>query len=201
MNDTLEKTPGVYVRSNEHAPAHELDMLWSGTRTSHFREERSAVLFFCFGLIVGILLTAAVAFFFFIKPSIKTGDNLLTVPVREEGQATSAQVDKEPAGITHITQPIEAPVSNKPDAATISTPTEQTAPGSTRPVQTTTTATPVAGAGHHVVKNGDTLGSIAYKYYGSSAPDFVEKITRANGMKNPNSLKLDQDLVIPPKNY
>jgi hypothetical protein len=51
------------------------------------------------------------------------------------------------------------------------------------------------------VMPGDTLGKISLKMYGSTEPKFLQKIQRANNMKNPNSLKLDQVLTIPPKEY
>jgi len=53
----------------------------------------------------------------------------------------------------------------------------------------------------YTVVAGDTLGKISLKVYGSTAPKYQEKIQRANNMKNPNHLKLDQTLTIPPKEY
>jgi len=53
----------------------------------------------------------------------------------------------------------------------------------------------------YTVVGGDTLGKISLKVYGSTAPKYQEKIQRANNMKNPNHLKLDQVLTIPPKEY
>lgn len=47
------------------------------------------------------------------------------------------------------------------------------------------------------VKNGDTLGAIAYKYYGISTPEKIQKIQLANKMKTPDNLQLDQKLIIP----
>ncbi|HEY9745998.1 MAG TPA: LysM peptidoglycan-binding domain-containing protein [Oculatellaceae cyanobacterium] len=51
------------------------------------------------------------------------------------------------------------------------------------------------------VVSGDTLGRIAEKVYGSSAPKYIEKIQRANNMSSPDSLQIGQKLVIPPKDY
>lgn len=53
----------------------------------------------------------------------------------------------------------------------------------------------------YTVVSGDTLGKIAEKVYGSSAPEYVDKIQRANNMSSPDKLQLDQKLVIPPKGY
>ena len=47
----------------------------------------------------------------------------------------------------------------------------------------------------YVVKEGDTLVSISRKYYGTMQG--VEKIMKANGIKNEKKLKIGQELVIP----
>jgi hypothetical protein len=85
-----EKTPGVYVRAENELP-HELDMLWSNTRTYH-KEERSPLISFIAGLLVGVILTSAVFLLFFNQPHIKTGENQMTAPMTEdlEGAQTPA---------------------------------------------------------------------------------------------------------------
>ena len=181
MQETMEKPPGVYVRANETPPAHELDMLWAGNRGFHVPEERSPILFFAFGFLIGAVLTAAVAFFFFIQPNIQVGDSVLTQPTVE--------------------QELQADTQAAPTEAT-GAPPQTTAPASSSSA-TTTGASTVGGvkAQRHTVQNGDTLGSIALRYYGSSAPMYIDKLTRANKLTNPNSLKLDQELIVPPKDY
>lgn len=47
------------------------------------------------------------------------------------------------------------------------------------------------------VKKGDNLTAIAIKFYKSGAPKFIEKIVKANSLKNPNSLKVGMKLTIP----
>lgn len=49
----------------------------------------------------------------------------------------------------------------------------------------------------YVVKSGDTLGAIAYKFYGTSNPAKVERIQAVNNMKTPDDLQVDQKLIIP----
>lgn len=49
----------------------------------------------------------------------------------------------------------------------------------------------------YVVKSGDTIGSIAYKFYGSVDPSKIEKIQTANNMKSVDSIQIDQKLIIP----
>lgn len=179
-----DKTPGVYVRNHDIAPSHELDLLWSGNRTHHMRDERSPIIAFVFGLVVGALLTAAVAFFFFIKPEIKTGESTMTTSAVNEAASTQPHV-------THVVTPLEpSSSSGQAEASATSTATSiKTAPPST------------IGESKYTVKSGDTMESIARHHYGAGTPNFIEKIRRANGIKNVNSLKLDQELVIPPKSY
>lgn len=47
------------------------------------------------------------------------------------------------------------------------------------------------------VKSGDTLGAIAYKFYGVDNPDKVNSIQTANNLKSPDDLQIDQKLIIP----
>jgi hypothetical protein len=159
--ETTEKTPGVYVRTNEREPQ-ELDMLWSGSR-NYVKEERSPVVFFGAGLLLGIILTSAVFILFINKPQIKMGENKLTTPITDE------------SGLMN---------NNNTNGSTAKTETSAKAGGRT-----------------YTVKSGDTLGHIAEKEYGNSGPEMVDKIQRANNLKNPNDIHEGQELVIPPSNY
>lgn len=47
----------------------------------------------------------------------------------------------------------------------------------------------------HIVKTGDTLSSISFKYYGD--PNKYDQIIKYNNLKNENSLYVDQELKIP----
>jgi LysM repeat protein len=213
--DLHDQDLGVYVRSQDQGPAHELDLLWSGNRGHHLRDDRSPVVSFAFGAIVGAALTAAVAFFFFIKPEIKAGESTMADPVTAQQmtpQVNPATVSS--PSVTTVVVPSEGtqtstgkppensvnPIQALVQSATGST-TQQTASSQTPAVSTATPAVSSMASSKHVVKNGDTLESIARKYYGSGTPDLISKIQRANNMKNPNRLKLDQELTIPPKSY
>lgn len=163
-----EKTPGVYVRAENQEPQ-ELDMLWSNSK--HYqREERSPLMSFLAGLVVGTILTTAVFLLFMHQPEIKTGNDLAT-PVLEDGGLESANTDN------------AAPKPSEPGPAS--------SPGDLTPANTQT----------YTVRSGDTLGGIAGKFYGSTAPKYVEKIQRANNLRSADSLQLNQKLVIPPKSY
>ncbi len=65
------------------------------------------------------------------------------------------------------------------------------------PVATVTNAPPVTGSRTHVVQKGDTLQSLALRYYGTRSA--WEKIFMANRMLLPtkDQLKVGQQLVIP----
>lgn len=172
MSDTAEKSPGVYVRTGEYEP-HELDMLWSGTR--HFgKEERSPIIFVAVGLIIGVVITAALFSLLFSKPQITTGENELTAPIVNE---------------TELLQKTEV----IPAAPEVMPATETT------PVSAPAAAT--SGTQTYVVKSGDTLESIARRFYGSGTPAMIRKIQQANAMNNPDALQIDQKLVIPPRSY
>ncbi|HYF52071.1 MAG TPA: LysM peptidoglycan-binding domain-containing protein [Planctomycetota bacterium] len=57
----------------------------------------------------------------------------------------------------------------------------------------------VSEAATHKVESGETLGSIAQKYYGASGPKTIAKIVDANKGLNPAKLKVGQEIVIPAK--
>lgn len=169
-SDMQEKTPGVYVRADNNELPHELDMLWSGSRPYH-REERSPLISFIAGLVVGAILTSAVFWLVFLRPQVKTNENEITVPVSEDlnGKAT------QPEGAASQNGNANGPVAANGQQQGAST--------------------------SYTVVSGDTLGRIAEKVYGSSNPELIDKIQRANNMSSPDQLQIDQKLVIPPKNY
>ncbi len=162
--DLQERTPGVYVRADHELP-HELDMLWSNSRLFQ-REERSPVLSFVAGLLLGILVTTAVFMLIINRPHITTNTSEVTTPVADQAE-----------------------------------PAEPASAESKAPASAPRTAGPRGGETTYTVQSGDTLGGIAYKVYGSSAPQYVDKIQRANNLPSPDAIQIDQKLVIPPKNY
>lgn len=64
----------------------------------------------------------------------------------------------------------------------------------TAAVEETTTA---KGNEAYTVKSGDTLAGIIIRFYGSYDVSKIDKIQKANGMKNPNDLQIGQTLTIP----
>jgi len=51
---------------------------------------------------------------------------------------------------------------------------------------------------HHLVKSGDTLSQICAAAYGTARKDVVEALARANGLSEPEALRIGQQLVLPP---
>jgi LysM repeat protein len=166
-----EGSPGVYVRGDESELPQELDVLWSGSK-AHHREERSPIVPFLFGLIVGAALAAAFFFLFMMRPdNAKIQDNSLTLPVTDSLQQ-------------------DMPTLNGENGH-----------GSSKHASTAESSASNVSLKRYTVKSGDTLSTIAEEVYGSSQEEYVEKIQRANKLDNPNQLKLDQELIIPPKRY
>lgn len=179
-----ERAPGVYTRSENRSP-NELDMLWSGSK--FHKEERSPFIFFVAGFILAAILTSAVFLVLNNKPKAEAppqNADYLQTPVEDPLQSAA---------------PLES--GNEPATATTNTPGDDNAPAATSAAPaTSSTAAPTARYKTYVVKSGDNLGVIAEKVYGSSSPEYVDKIQRANNMSSPDKLQLDQELVIPALN-
>lgn len=169
--DGQEKAPGVYVRTDESELPQELDMLWSGPK-AHHKEDRSPIIPFLFGIAVGAVLSAAFFFLFILQPDrVSVQENAITLPVTD-----TLQQDVPTLGDDNIQGGDSSSDSSKKPVVRID-------------------------SKRYTVKSGDTLGSIAEQAYGSSSLEYIEKIQRANNLDNPNQLKLDQVLIIPPKRY
>jgi nucleoid-associated protein YgaU len=118
--------------------------------------------------------------------------------------AEAAKAESAGPAITTEVRPSEAPkvtkaTSSITDAVTAAktAATPKTTVKTTTPKATTTVST--TGSKQHVIQSGDTLGGLANKYYGSSDPALIDKIQKANNIKNPNGLQLNQKIIIPPK--
>ena len=49
----------------------------------------------------------------------------------------------------------------------------------------------------YIVKSGDTINGIAYRYYGKYNEAKIQEILRVNNISNPASLSIGQELIIP----
>jgi nucleoid-associated protein YgaU len=140
-------------------------MLWSNSK-AYQREDRSPIISFVAGFLVGAVLTGAVFILFFSQPKVQTGASELEAPISESVTPGTEKGN----GLLNTAEKASTPASS-------------------------------TGNTSYKVVNGDTLGRIAGKVYGSSAPQYIDKIQRANSMNSPDSLQIGQTLVIPPKNY
>jgi LysM repeat protein len=109
------------------------------------------------------------------------------------------QVDQDRATIQQLQQSLAAvsqTPSTNPSAAT--TPGAATAPDTSSTPTSTATAPATSTNGQtYKVKAGDTLGSIAAKFYGRTNHDLVALIEQANGMVDA-TIRPGQTLTIPP---
>lgn len=96
--DTQEKAPGVYVRDDEHEQPHELDMLWSNPRSYH-RDDRSPIIAFIAGLLIGIVLTSAVFLLLVMRPNVQTSVEPPIIPLPERANQNAT------VGSDHSTRP------------------------------------------------------------------------------------------------
>lgn len=137
----------------------------------YHKEERNPLISFIAGLIVGAVITSAVFLLLVMRPQVQTGANEIMAPVSEE-----------------MTEGQEQQAASEKEI------------GNERPAAKAKGLSSSGGTTYTVV-SGDTLGKIAEKNYGSSSPEYMDKIQRANNMSSPDKLQLDQKLIIPPKDY
>lgn len=62
---------------------------------------------------------------------------------------------------------------------------------------TVATSEPTVTEEKYIIKKGDTIGAIAYRFYGKYSDAKIEEILRVNNIKNPAGLKIGQELIIP----
>lgn len=49
----------------------------------------------------------------------------------------------------------------------------------------------------YIVKKGDTLNGIAYRFYGKYSEEKINEIQKVNNIKNPAAISIGQELIIP----
>ena len=123
----------------------------------------------------------------------------------EDSPVQRASVDSEVAPVTPVTpavavrQPTPAPQPTRPTQGTPSRPTG-TASTTTRPgtQPTSTTTRPASGSGRrHVISKGDTLYSLAQKYYGNKSRWKDIYAANRDVMRSPDDYKVGMELKIP----
>jgi len=137
------------------------------------------------GMFFGLLVVVAAALWFATRPSLMTESRLLQSPKTVSEQPPA----KSPRFVTNLpsTPTAEAPVPIQPE--------ENHQPQLKPPAhqQAKTTKSPRI----HTVSNGETLSSIARRYYGSEYQ--WQKIYNANRsrLKSPDKIRLGTRLIIP----
>ncbi len=194
-----EQEPGVYVRSDR--PSNELDFLWDRERKKGVDQDRFNLGFFLGGFFVGSLATLAGCLLYFsgMKMFIPAQD-AEKPPVIEErtlDKTVQSEVPVKADSSQTVTAPEPVKTEAKPNSGF------QLPFFSSKPKQdeAAKTEAPELKARTYEVQSGDTLGSIAIKFYNSSSQELMEKIKRANNMQDADSLQIGQKLTIPPKSY
>lgn len=83
-------------------------------------------------------------------------------------------------------------------ANTVSVKEKSAAPSAVSVTPAAESAAPTSGSEQsYTIQSGDTLESVAIKFYGSSTPSKIQKIQDANGMTDPNKLSIGQTLRVP----
>lgn len=182
-----EQEPGVYVRSRR--PDHGIDFLWDRETRKSEEPDRFRLGFFVGGAITGSLLTLAFCFLFLLggqffpeKPVI------IDEPAVVEEQATDPTTSARPS-----TEAVEPTPEDRFNWMLFNSSTKKD------PAAESTDPEPKASI--YAVQEGDTLGSIAIKFYDSSNSKYIEKIQRANKMDSADALSIGQELIIPPAAY
>lgn len=183
-----EKEPGVYIRSS-HADE-DLDFLWNTDRRKTPEPERFHIGFFAGGALVGSLITLVACTFFYqggkVLPAV--------LPAQPKAVVEQPAVAPIPAPVKVVVSE-EAPKQEKKSQGfsmpalklPIGSPAKAPEPAAVEAPRTRL----------YEVQSGDTLGSIALKFYDSTNPSYIELIQQANKMPNPDALKLGQKLTIP----
>ncbi len=147
----------------------ELDLLWQNFKISP-KEEKSPGVYLLTGFIAGALCM-------FIMNSILS---------------ISSNIASEPSS-TSLGQPkFEKKISRKSKLPQINS-NISVVPAASQAVEEVTIPTVET----YTVKNGDSMSSIVYRFYGKYDPAKVEKIKQANKLTNAHKLSIGQKLIIP----
>lgn len=170
-----DKKQTVRTQTNNNYKAaknHELDILWGGVKSGiqkvHNATKTSSQKSPAVYLIIGFI--AGVVFMLLIT---------FIVSVSAMAPKTVEQIENNNKAATSIVAPGE-------DDATISDSAE-----------TVVVVEQPLSQEKYIVKQGDTLNGIAYRFYGKYDEAKLKEIQRINNLVNPEALKIDQELMIP----
>ncbi len=163
-----DNTPKAYKRSGKQK---ELDLLWQSFRVST-KEEKSPGVYLLTGFIAGALCM-------FVMTSILT----ISSDIATEPSSTALG---QPKFEKKISRKSKIPQINNNSNISIIPAVSQPAIGTESPKTET-----------YTVKNGDSMSSIVYRFYGKYDLSKVEKIKEVNNLANAHKLSIGQQLVIP----
>lgn len=147
----------------------ELDLLWKDFKMP--KGERSPIVYLGIGFVAGIIATLLVSAFI----RMSSGNFHPNFKLNIKMPAVSAPAEK--TG--------EVNQEDKLNFLPSSENTEDNASAA------------VTANEEYTVQSGDTMESIARRFYGSYSPDKINMIMKANNMTDPNKLAIGQKLIIP----
>ncbi len=163
-----DSAPGIYVRPTKEK---ELDVLWQSFKVNQ-KDEKSPAVYLVTGFIVGalamFLMTAIISF---AAHSVSDDGNFRI----EKEKVKSPQVSEKVAATAVSNESINfLPPDTAKSSANVGSKTET-----------------------YTIKSGDTLDSVAMRFYGKYDNAQISKIANANNLANPNKLSIGQKLIIP----
>lgn len=167
QEENKDNTPKAYKRPEKQS---EIDMLWQAFKFNP-KEDKSPGVYLLTGFIAGALCIFIMNSILSISSNMASepSETSLGQPKYEKKISRKAKLP----GINSISV-IPAVNSNSDDTLT-GMPSSET----------------------YYVKNGDSMSSIVYRFYGKYDPSKVEKIKQANNLSNANRLSVGQKLIIP----
>lgn len=165
---TEDYEPKAYKRTGRQK---ELDILWQNFKINT-KEEKSPGVYLLTGFIAGALCM------FLMNAILSIGSNLSTDSMETAfGQPKFEKKISRKSKLPQMTQSVEVI-----PAATVSIEEEIAS---------------VPAVENYVVKSGDSMSTIVYRFFGKYDPSKVEKIKKANNLTNAHRLSIGQKLVIP----
>ncbi|MCD7878570.1 MAG: LysM peptidoglycan-binding domain-containing protein [Candidatus Gastranaerophilales bacterium] len=147
----------------------ELDLLWQNFKISP-KEEKSPGIYLLTGFIAGALCIFIMNSILSISSGISTENSTATL-----GQPKFEKKISRKSKLPQINSQVAVIPAAQNSANEISIPASE----------------------NYIVKNGDSMSSIVYRFYGKYDLDKVEKIKQANNLTNAHKLSIGQKLVIP----
>lgn len=147
----------------------ELDLLWQNFKINP-KEEKSPGVYLLTGFIAGALCM------FIMNAILSISSNLPTeTSTTSLGQPKYEKKISRKSKIPQITSNISVVPATPEVIEDVAIPTAET----------------------YIVKDGDSMSSIVYRFYGKYDPAIVEKIKQANKLTNAHKLSIGQKLIIP----